>query len=448
MRSKALRYSETCAAYPTRLRWAVFDATKFEQLLARLAELNTSMLYFLDAHQTRQHHALQRSTYMHLLLTHDKLEQLVQLVQSIGLNPVSQRQEEPQAPGEADEDLRRLAQLARLKAHKVAIENGTCEAAAKAGLEVPPATKLDLDFLKLGGAGRKSPFKPGRSGGTFNDVPVWIEWKCYDAHNVAWDQTCVENRVSQLSVFLEDKSKPAEFRVPNCLGYVHDPECSRFGLVFQQTAAGAASMPKSVYDLLRCTLKPSLSRRVNMARRIALTVRYLHASNWLHKGLRSENIVFQGADDMSSSLLCGFDYSRPASTDEVTELPDDNRQQDLYRHPDVQFDVPRDGEYGFAKEHDIYSLGVVMFEIGVWHPVHEFLGISLNQIIPRPVIRSAKDRLLEKESMALLQAEAGDVFAKATMLCLNGALLAGAGESQAQLHFWAVVLDALDSIVI
>ncbi|WZH44109.1 hypothetical protein QYS62_005125 [Fusarium acuminatum] len=438
LRQRALRCAELSSTYPRGLRWAVFDANKFEALLARLAELNSTMLKLLDAHQTRHLIKLQHSTHMQVLQTHSRLDELLLLLQSLGSESFMRRQEPPLP---RDPETQHVAELARFKALKVAVETNVPRPVG--GLDTMVASVLDIAHLQLNSAEHSGNSKPGRVGAAYDNAPVWVEWKYYDDREGTLAPGEAENRISQLSILLQNQSKPAHFRVPQCVGYVHDQRFSRLGLVFTAGSSICPSSklggPLSLYDAFQGAAKPSLSLRLKMAKQLAASVRYLHAANWLHKGLRSENVVFEGSGDLSSPSLWGFDYSRPSTPGEVTELQVDNRHHELYRHPDVQFDVPRDGRYGFSKEHDIYSLGVILYEIGVWRPVHDCLGISLNQLIRRPVIQNVKFRLLDAQSIALLQGEAGDLFAEATHRCLES-------EGGEEVVFWERTLDMLDRI--
>ncbi|CAG2006414.1 unnamed protein product [Fusarium graminearum] len=378
LRRRALRCAELSSTYPQVLRWAVFDANKFEALLAQLVELNSIMLKLLDVHQTRHLIRLQYSTHM----------------QSLG-SELFMRRQEPPLPG--DPETQQVAELARFKALKVAMETNIPHPVG--GLSTMVASVLDIAHLRLNFVEHSENSKPGRVGAEYDNVPVWVEWKYYDDPDGTLAPGEAESRISQLSILLRIQSKPAHFRVPQCVGYVHDQRFRRLGLVFSAASSICPSTklggPLSLYDAFQGAAKPSLSLRLKMCKQLVASVRYLHAANWLHKGLRSENVLFEGSGDLSSPSLWGFDYSRPSTPGEVTELQDDNRQHELYRHPDVQFDVPRDGRYGFSKEHDIYSLGVILYEIGVWRPVHDCLGISLNHLIGRPVIRRVKSRLLD-----------------------------------------------------
>ena len=89
----------------------------------------------------------------------------------------------------------------------------------------------------------------------------------------------------------------------------------------------------------------------------------MHASNFVHKSIRPDNvIVFQ---DTSSQLgrpfLVGFERFR-MDVAVTYRFGDDLWERNLYRHPQRQGLLP---EKDFSMQHDIYSLGVVLLEVGL-----------------------------------------------------------------------------------
>ena len=92
----------------------------------------------------------------------------------------------------------------------------------------------------------------------------------------------------------------------------------------------------------------------------------------VHESFRSENIIFfpssQKRDqklkpeerlEISQPWVMGFEFSRPES-DFSSGRADGDITRDVYRHPQRQKQPQRP----FCKIHDIYSLGVVLLEIG------------------------------------------------------------------------------------
>lgn len=89
----------------------------------------------------------------------------------------------------------------------------------------------------------------------------------------------------------------------------------------------------------------------------------MHASNFVHKSIRPDNIiVFQDASSrLGRPFLVGFERFRKDAT--VTHrFGDDLWERNLYRHPQRQGIAP---DEDFSMQHDIYSLGVVLLEIGL-----------------------------------------------------------------------------------
>lgn len=118
---------------------------------------------------------------------------------------------------------------------------------------------------------------------------------------------------------------------------------------------------------------PSLQSRISLAKELVTSLYFLHAVNWLHKGLRDESILVltqNGSLDYSQPFISGFEYSRPDETDLTTTAAPDTWA--VYAHPDYQgFDKKT-----YRKTFDIYSLGIILLEIALWKPAEEILGFG------------------------------------------------------------------------
>jgi serine/threonine protein kinase len=207
---------------------------------------------------------------------------------------------------------------------------------------------------------------------------------------------------------------------------------------------------------------PSLTARVALAKAIAECIEKLHAVNWLHKGLRSDNVLFfrsGNADcDISRPYLSGFDYSRPAQREDMTERPSGNMAHDLYRHPQVQGpsrDTPN-GK-GYKKRHDIYSLGVILMEIAYWKSIDAIVGLKQSEIRPSETAR-LRGRLLNGEYLNQIHSQVGDTIYEVISSCLVGVSSFGIREgddemdvfvgAKLQAKFYTLVIEKLHGIKI
>lgn len=137
LRQKALVYSDRFTTSPAKLRWVIFHTARFEDLLAKLAELNAAMIYFLGAHQERYHKQLQHTTLVHVLQTHNKLDEILRLLQSVEARPERQEQGTKQRKAE---DATQIEALVRFKALTVAIHDGSPQ--VPTDFKVPSAVSL------------------------------------------------------------------------------------------------------------------------------------------------------------------------------------------------------------------------------------------------------------------------------------------------------------------
>lgn len=125
--------------------------------------------------------------------------------------------------------------------------------------------------------------------------------------------------------------------------------------------------PRSLRDIL---LSPNSQAPLNellaQAKSLARSVFFIHTKRFVHKNIRPENIlVFEDAKHENGKLyLVGFEKFR-ADREHSMKFGDGLWECDLYRHPERQGSQP---EKYFVMQHDIYSLGVVLLEIGLRIP--------------------------------------------------------------------------------
>ena len=220
-------------------------------------------------------------------------------------------------------------------------------------------------------------------------------------------------------------SKPDEFCVPPCLGYCNleeDQETQSLGLIFENPVGiNSEFRAITLLQAIQQHPKPSLTQRIALAHKIAQCLLYLHAVNWLHKGLRSENIlVFPSTDgeyDYASPYLTGFSHSRRARFNEATTDVPRVGSMEVYRHPDIQMNGP---VLYYRKSFDIYSAGIVLIEIAHWRPLASVMGIEESINVSPKATSDVQERLLSLEPSLLrdLQAEVGNKYASAVRTCI------------------------------
>ena len=253
----------------------------------------------------------------------------------------------------------------------------------------PSDTRLSSMRLSMSQLAINSP-RPNsfRTFERYHRKPVLIEWKEVGYLNFK----ALETRVDCVSTFLQ-KLETSFHSLP-CRGYVKDHDARRYGYVFDLPIALDTSMSPSMSEpdvsdvapfptvyTLREILDleapaPSLNLRVSYAVRLLETLLQLHTSGWLHKKLRSENLLFiQNAssssyendlavDDLGPSqmYLAGYVYTRADDPAEMTEPLQSELEADLYRHPST---IGRD-RLPFRKTFDMFSVGCILLELGLW----------------------------------------------------------------------------------
>lgn len=132
----------------------------------------------------------------------------------------------------------------------------------------------------------------------------------------------------------------------------------------------------------------SLSDRFRIAQQLAQSVSYVHTYGFVHKSIRPDNVlVFQSPSSvLGSSFLLGFEKFRTADG-RTLRAGDCAWEKELYRHPRRQGLNPED-EY--SMQHDIYSLGVCLLEIGLWESFVDYPENN-TETAPSPILFTAEN---------------------------------------------------------
>ncbi|PGH27120.1 hypothetical protein AJ80_01076 [Polytolypa hystricis UAMH7299] len=223
-----------------------------------------------------------------------------------------------------------------------------------------------------------------------------FEKKRYESDLTLQDRLVLTSRIHRL-VHLLSSTKSADFHTLQAIGYIHDPDNLCWWLVFklpvtlgvERPPVTAINYPTSLLDLLHSEFRPPLEQRIHLASTIATTLSELYGASWLHKGIRSDNILFHhihakqnakltsSAFSISSPFIAGFNYSRQDT--EARTIEKNRYHTDLsisaYRHPDYQGEAAQ----GYNIGHDIYSFGLLLAEIAWWTPLSTFLDAEVSK---------------------------------------------------------------------
>ena len=210
---------------------------------------------------------------------------------------------------------------------------------------------------------------------------VLVEYKTYEKDTIPAGGT---NRLEQNAQALADLLKtrgPPDFHSLRCTSWFHEEKNTRLGLVFEYPR-GYDSI-KSLRELIQMpssSQRPTLAQRFLIAKKIGEALLKWHISaNWVHQGIASHNIYFfkptnSACYDYSCPYLCGFDFARPSDGPSLNILVEDF-EQNVYRHPSRQGAPSK----FHTKQHDLYSYGILLFEVGVWNLISNCFDARLRK---------------------------------------------------------------------
>jgi hypothetical protein len=461
---------------PRRISWVTFGKTTLQDMTANLGVLNSFLTSLLDSSQIRRLEETTREAYQEIIQLRNDVGSLQNLVKALLVDRGSVWEATHLASGlsarhhtmmsmvsrgaAAFDDLRdSAARLAELKMHHkmVDILVTSCSISTddikRVEENLPLSrrpTRLEYGSMILSEDPHRASDNSRKQNATYEGQHVLIEWKAAYADNTGGPfplashlqqqpgrEEEAEHRI-RLLVDLLSLDKPASFMVARCLGYVKEPPRSgdwnsklRFGIVFQRPASELITLRQL---LTGQGPKPSLTERMRLCTALAESIYNFHAVNWLYKGLQSDNIIFPvtsaGQPALSSPVLTGFELSRPASRADLTEKPTTDLFQDIYRHPSAQSSDARFNVY--RKAYDIYSLGIVLTEVGLWRPIECVVGIKELAMAKPQQLLKVKEWLLGNETPLAsasavwggrgfsewLAAECGASFTNLVTLCL------------------------------
>jgi hypothetical protein len=273
-----------------------------------------------------------------------------------------------------------------------------------------------------------------------------FERKQYDPDIDPASKSLLLSRIQRL-VLLLSMPRSTTFRVLQIAGYAHEVENHCWWLIFHFPVHGLPTepivgQPTTLLDLLRSSgskNRPPLEKRFALANHICMTLHELYASGWLHKSISSHSVFFAGpaeadgaSHDLDAPFICGLEYTRhetEAQTIDRARTAGDISIA-MYRHPDYQGEAAQ----GYRLQHDVYSLGLVLLEIGLWAPLNSLFDPkppkSSSDLVGGPRLWRSMGHFHTPEAKALrvraistvekdLPFRMGSAYASATKWCLT-----------------------------
>ncbi|THU98896.1 hypothetical protein K435DRAFT_516890 [Dendrothele bispora CBS 962.96] len=387
-----------------RMRWAISSKSKFESLVQTIRGFITNLWELLtESQQVTVVHRLHRF----------KIQAVASCDDSPGLRML-------QEASENDNNSQDMFSMALRKSILVS-EPRNDDSAVPSNISIRRLLKQDFilpkEIAQVDYSRCIALYNPRYASGECRYV--LIEKKRYDANTSSEDRVHLHHRLHRLIMLLNATSTDdIRTALPQCMGYWSEPEQHCWYLVYQMPFQAHSTLPplpscqharsdpagilfshpRSLLSYLQSSFKPSLESRFTLASTLANVLSQLFGSGWLHKGIRSDNIVFPHAPssraisssktsnpnkdpkdtlasyafDLSGPLIIGFEYSRQYTEATSIDYISGDFAQAIYRHPDYQGDVTNRAVYRMA--YDVFAFGLVLAEIAWWVPMEKVHG--------------------------------------------------------------------------
>lgn len=258
-----------------------------------------------------------------------------------------------------------VSQMEKLEEDKDAGETGILEGIGMRKLLAPGSSQISVETAKSLKISRLEfkeimKFQELEVGQISGKGGVIVEYKSYEQDRTGSINEIVSRRILQLVALLHE-TKNDRFRILRCINFFDDVRGKRIGFAFEFPSQ---SVPASLNTkLISKKLKPGLGTRMKLAYALAESLGHLHSVGWVHKSLRSDNIIFLPgtATDQSTEIpeiaileqprIFGFEYSR-LDSNFSSGRPDYDIKRNIYRHPQ-RWGQPSET---FSKIHDIYGM--------------------------------------------------------------------------------------------
>lgn len=368
---KSIEKGKNAMGFMRRCQWVVSDTKKFEELVKYLNYFNTSLDKLVDYKSyplpTMEIDLLSNSS-------ETDLSTIERAGASMGLHP-------------------ELSMLATMRSR--VLQSETSPSPMVRSHPTRPQRRLRIELGQLNRqavslAGRqtreRAVFQPSHG----HSQNVVVEWRQFQSNLTPYTRDATIKRAEGLAVILQKRPRRVGndiFRILNCVGYCITDE--EIGYVFEMPiSANPFENPISLLEMLDDQEpadgdvrppgqidSPPLEQRFALMQTLCKSLWWLHLGNVVHKGIRSENVIFfkhngETSVRLTEPYITGFDHSRPDGPDDLTITKAAlGTEQKQYRHPDAESSMSQRS----TKIHDLYSLGLVLMEISHWLKLRDLI---------------------------------------------------------------------------
>ena len=412
------RLTQARNSFPQRLWWASVDKAALEELVEKIKSFIQELWSLLDSVRQADMSQTLQVILSHIIGMSGRVDELTSLREALlqSTDPGIPTLNSPSKSLASAADIKTVTVNIGAAIHAPRPKN---TAPMDSHSRLPSWSRAPTYDTKL--ITQYTPIKGNSDMGiaSYQDRLVFIEWKILPPQF----KSKIIERTADLASVLSTPKQP-DFCSLECMGLAHDNDGGKIALIFDVPSTATAQVPRSLRNLFG--LNPSVTERVQLALQITQSVKYFHIAGWLHKNLRSENILFWPVDASTSPLLppvlVGFAFSRQDSPSQISEQPSSNPHRDIYRHPEAMGEP----SVSFSAAKDIYALGIILLEIGEWHSLKTLVkkvvdlerpDISLDQLAKvRPFLLDEGP----KGGLWMLKYRMGDIYARVTKMMLSG----------------------------
>jgi len=380
---------------PHRIRWVMVDRGAFDVLLQDLHGLTERLHELSGDHRQKGIQEITAKTYREMVILRNELTELKAMFDAVAyLLSFSTNAGSTKSTAKHDDSHETLRDLLRLKEIKCVSDGILMTIKEKTDVEMDRVLEDIVTVHRYDGtsfrnhwkatsmAEKSAPAHRKRPRGALSqegtEYEAWVEWRTAE-NLVHGSPEEMESRLRTAALGqMLSKDKPRGLSCPTCIGVVDDREDNdRFGWIFRMPEGSEQGTGlKTLHSVLgQSEVKPTLAERISLSVKLASTLLCLHTTDWLHKGIHSDNVLFprgNGGLGIENAFLSGFDYSRPQSNKTTSRSLDP--KWDIYRWPGVQNEAVKAGH--FRKTYDIYSLGLLFIEIGHWEQLNRLMNLK------------------------------------------------------------------------